>query len=829
MRSSVWQEDQLSRSRYMRVAYYLTLLIAIFGLSPALLEAQTAVPGIAEPARPSIKSSRTGISASSTPSGANPSQDVLKQRAETASVKAALLREKQTSADLTSAAGLFRESARLFEAASLHEDAADAYIHAGEIYFTFSQYDKARRSYRAALKIGQHPEVRCRVLSRMAQSYVPTGPFALADDYSRQAMTVCEHLSEKAQAEALEARGEVLEFAGENSESGDHLRRARDLFALANDDAGQARTLYTLALLDLFSGDRRARGLATAEEALRLSTSTGNRYEVARMRWLLGISAIRRGEFETAQCNYAVAKPVFHEIGSKDDEAIVLNGLGYVSRETGDWQKSLEYFTRARSFFADVRDLRGEFEAVNGIGKAMTAMKNYPALLPLYQAELRVARQAGDPVLVAASLVDIAGAAETKKKYANAETFYRSALDAYRAAADISGEGHVLSLLGRLQAKQGLYSQAIALLEQANTLKEKTSQVEDIARIQYELSLVYRRLDRLEDARSAIEKTIEIIEKQRVAISHFDSRASYFSAVHRYYSLYVEILMLLDRKNPGHGFAERAFDASEKSKVRSLLDLLTASSQDAPCEELLQRQLEPSRTADISAVASPSPAPTLTLKEVQAEIEDDSAVLLEYALGDENSYVWAIDQHQITSYELPQSGRIRKLVERLREALVTPQLKDGENAAEYQARVRKIDQTYQADTRELSRLLLGPAALGQAKRLLIVPDGSLQYIPFAALPFPGMNQDFLVNHFEVDVLPSASVLGILRKATTSRTTPTATAAIFADPVFELDDPRITGFNVSPEEVCRGTTGRFEPGSPGHGKFRLYREAAGIAG
>src|SRR6185369_2834672 len=159
----------------------------------------------------------------------------------------------------------------------------------------------------------------------------------------------------------------------------------------------------------------------------------------------------------------------------------------------------------------------------------------------------------------------------------------------------------VLALLGRLQAKQRLYSQAIASLEQTNALKEKTGEVEDIARIQYELSFVYRRLDRLEDARSAIEKTIEIIEKQRVAISHFDSRASYFAAVHRYYSLYVQILMLLHRKEPGLGFDEMAFDASEKSKVRSLLDLLTASSQDAPCEELLQRQLNADHAAAVRA------------------------------------------------------------------------------------------------------------------------------------------------------------------------------------------------------------------------------------
>src|SRR5215468_11611046 len=136
------------------------------------------------------------------------------------------------------------------------------------------------------------------------------------------------------------------------------------------------------------------------------------------MRSLLGISAIRRGDFETAQCNYAAARPVFHGIGNRDDEAIVLNGLGYVSREMGDWQKSLEYYQRARSSFADVRDLRGEIEAITGIGKAMTAMKNYQALLPLYRAELRLARQAGDPVLVAASLANMAGAVEAEKRYA---------------------------------------------------------------------------------------------------------------------------------------------------------------------------------------------------------------------------------------------------------------------------------------------------------------------------------------------------------------------------------------------------------------------------
>ena len=93
----------------------------------------------------------------------------------------------------------------------------------------------------------------------------------------------------------------------------------------------------------------------------------------------------------------------------------------------------------------------------------------------------------------------------------------------------------------------------------------------------------------------------------------------------------------------------------------------------------------------------------------------------------------------------------------------------------------------------LSRLLLEPLPLSGLKRLLIVPDESLQYIPFAALlfPGPGAGKELLVKHFEIDVLPSASVLGILRKARSKRTPPTAAAAIFADPVFEPDDERVS--------------------------------------
>jgi CHAT domain-containing protein len=100
-------------------------------------------------------------------------------------------------------------------------------------------------------------------------------------------------------------------------------------------------------------------------------------------------------------------------------------------------------------------------------------------------------------------------------------------------------------------------------------------------------------------------------------------------------------------------------------------------------------------------------------------------------------------------------------------------------------------------------LLPAAARLGQ-RRLLIVADGALQYVPFAALPDPGdggrqavgkntappvSNAQPLLAAHEIISLPSASTLAVLRQELRGRPTAPKMLAIFADPVFANDDVR----------------------------------------
>src|SRR6185295_347893 len=127
------------------------------------------------------------------------------------------------------------------------------------------------------------------------------------------------------------------------------------------------------------------------------------------------------------------------------------------------------------------------------------------------------------------------------------------------------------------------------------------------------------------------------------------------------------------------------------------------------------------------------------------------------------------------------------------------------------ARVASDELKYQEEAANLSRILLGPVSsqLG-TKRLVIVADGALQYIPFGALPAPpaeGFGQartlarsdideafrpysrPLIVEH-EIVSLPSATTLAVMRRELADRKPAPRAVAVLADPVFSRFDPRV---------------------------------------
>jgi CHAT domain-containing protein len=230
---------------------------------------------------------------------------------------------------------------------------------------------------------------------------------------------------------------------------------------------------------------------------------------------------------------------------------------------------------------------------------------------------------------------------------------------------------------------------------------------------------------------------------------------------------------------------------------------------------------------------------------------DPDTLLLEYALGREKSYLWAVTPTSIESFELPKREEVEKAAQSVYKNLIArSQPAPGETPEQRRRRLDLADAEYPKASAALSQMLLGPVASHLAtKRLLIVSDGMLQYVPFAALPLPAAGPrpsplpsaytPLVVEH-EVISLPSASVLTVLRQETAGRKAAAKTIAVLADPVFQSNDPRVgqsndprirasaSGRSVATEEIASSADARrsaAESGLDGFVRLRFSRQEA----
>ncbi|HEY5837822.1 MAG TPA: CHAT domain-containing protein, partial [Pyrinomonadaceae bacterium] len=369
----------------------------------------------------------------------------------------------------------------------------------------------------------------------------------------------------------------------------------------------------------------------------------------------------------------------------------------------------------------------------------------------------------------------------------------------------------------------------------------------------------------LEVALSQSEVALNLIELLRSQAGGPEARATYLASVQDYFELKVDILTRLHKLDPSRGYAATALQTSERARARSLLETLAEAGIDirrgvnsdllnheqAIVNELSAKASEQARLMgmksdeaalvkvgkdirDLSVryerieheirAASPRyadlmlPRP-LTLAEIRDQVVDSQTVLLEYYLGQERSYLWAVTSKSIESYELPKRAVIERAARRVYELLTVRNRRvKFETVEERRARIAKADAEYHDAANALSEIVLKPVA-GQLanRRLLIVSDGALQYVPFAALPTPSSNGSpsitpLALNH-EVVGLPSASTLAVLRREVASRKPAPKTIAVFADPVFDGNDKRVQDSLAQTRALTPGTAvARSRPGA-----------------
>ena len=628
------------------------------------------------------------------------------------------------------------------------------------------------------------------------------------------------------EAEARDSLGVLESQLGNPTAAVAHYAASLAIARDENDPVHTAVGLSNLAAGHAELGDYRE-AVHFFEQALPLRKVFSSPSSYANTLYNLAVVHTTLGDYEQALAGFREALSIFQQTHFARGEGFALLQIGRLYLTTGEADQAEDYLRQAAAKWRSASDRNDEVRAAESLAQlAMTrgeiskaAQLATDALAMAQAGKLQMEEERALILLARATLA--AGNAQKSLEYANAARESSAKISDPAGSADAAyQQGAAWRKLGdAMRAREALKS-ALDLHKQT---ERKLNQVQDL-----------EELARLDRNRGEANEALALLDTLGPAAGRVESRMQ-FSASHRdLFDLAIDLHMQ-------SGDTSGAFELSERARARGLATLLREptvnvregaaialvtrerdleSSMDGKQERLTHMLAGPhdaSRAAEARAeldrvvtqyrdvqaeIRKNSPryaaliAPrTLSAAETQAELRDPETALVEYWLGSEHSYVWLVTKNAVQGFVLPARDAIETVARRAYAALDARNVDREESLAVRKQRVSDADRAFAQSAKALSKMLIGPIhGLAGIRRLWVVSDGALEYLPFAALPSPDTQRP-LVATYEIVRLPSASVMAEMRSEVSERRPAPLRVAVFADPVFRADDERVANVTV----------------------------------
>lgn len=774
-------------------------------------------------------------------------QEDRKRLAEAAIAEGRLFESLGNAEALRKALDKYEKALALLPSLDDRPSVATALGHIGTVHYLLGEKEKALEAFQRQLQLWRAERERqkevAEALYNVGLVYSSMGMASKAIEFYEQALLIRRAAGDRAGlASTLDSLGLAHLYAGEMQKASDYSNQALTLFRELNDRKGLANTLNNIGGINLTLGDYR-KALDYFNQALELRRALGQRREesialnnIARVHDLLG-------EAQKALDYHRQALQIRRALGDRLMEAASLNNIGLVYDWLGAKDKALEHYKQALELFRAANDRNLEATALNNIGGFyLNTLKDSKTALDYYNRSLEIRRALGQPIDLAIMLDNIGHLHNLSGDPRKALEYHNQALKIRQKSGHRLGEAASLNNIGAAYHALGELSTAFDYINQALKLYRSLGHRSREAVALYGLATIERDRGNLDQSLVWMEASLNIVESLRSGVASQVLRASYLAQRQDYYEFHIDLLMRLHQREPaaGHNFA--AFEASERARARSLLELLEEARIDVEqgiSPELKQRErvahLRIARIQNqlIQTYSQPQPDRSKTealeeelkqadaareqlraeirqqhppyaelqypaapkLKDVQSLLDDDT-VLLEYALGQKTSFLFAVTRKDFLVVRLPTASDIGAEVEALRAVIASrPQRSDFEKQIKH--------------SRKLFRDLLEPASklLAGKQRLIIVPSGILHYLPFEVLLTKGEDKalatmtptrlPYLLRDYAISYVPSAAVLSSLRNRP-GKSTAAKSFLAFADPVYgELTEstPGLTHTNA----------------------------------
>jgi CHAT domain-containing protein len=591
----------------------------------------------------------------------------------------------------------------------------------------------------------------------------------------------------------------------------------------------------------LETGDMQ-RALSSAEDALSIARQLSDGQGIAFT--LAAVAAIHqeRGEYQAAFDNDEAALEEMRQVPYPNEEGQVWMNLAALYDDLNDPERERDALNRSLPLLRQTKDAANESAALSNLAQLDLRQGKLQLATETLRQSTQIAQTQDLHRELALALLGQAEVFAAQGRLGQAAATIQSALDLSRKTGEAETTAMLLQEQGDVEARRGSTATALAAYRAAETAWSGVPNTEHTALAEASIARLELRSGQLDRAYNDVLTALDGFEASRSNVGSRSLRESFFASVHDFYDLAIESAMRRKAAAIALGHASEQYDTeawaiAERARARSLMDAIRSSSsfsaRNQPAELLdrsakVERRIEETlRTIlqlsaadnDVAALQQAKQrlhSLVLESEEVEAREREGSSVslfgaglhassvsalrsallgpdtaLLEYWTGQRDTYLWIVTANNMQGLRLPAGAALNNAVRAYRQVLLArEELPPNEDLIARQARIARADHELDLQAKSLGNMLLPVRLPAAIHRLIVVPDGALASVPFAALKPTSDGASYLVRNYELVQEPSASVaIEILARPPNPRGL--NRVAVFADPVYNQFDQRLT--------------------------------------
>ena len=393
-----------------------------------------------------------------------------------------------------------------------------AYGNLGNAYHSLGDFQRALEYHERHLKIAREVGDRSgegKAYSNLGNAYHSLGDFQKALDYHKRRLKIAKEIGDRSSEEkAYGNLGNAYHNLGDFHSAVQYHERNLKIARELGDRSGEGKAYGNLGNSYHSLGDFQ-KALEYHERHLKVARELGDRSGEGKAYGNLGIGHCSLGDFKTALQYHKRDLKIAKEFGDRSGEGRAYGNLGSAYLSLGDFKTAIDYLERDLKIAKELGDTSGEGRTYGNLGIAYCSLGDFKTSVNFHERQLKIVKELGDRCGEGKAYGNLGIAYHNLGNFLTAIDYHERHMNIAKELDDRSGEERANGNLGMAYFRLQDFKKAIEHLECDLKISRDLGDRSGEGRAYGNLGIVYKELGDLRVAKDYLERSLDVAKELR--------------------------------------------------------------------------------------------------------------------------------------------------------------------------------------------------------------------------------------------------------------------------------------------------------------------------